>query len=131
MKLARAKGMAVVVVAPVPQYDESVPKAMYEATSGDYAFAFDRRHHEEAISAFKNFEGELTEDGAWIFDPAEILCPPDRKCLFADSALKPYYFDAGHLTLTGASQLEPMFDAAVRKLLANQGLDIAPAGGRK
>jgi hypothetical protein len=120
VKLARTRGMAVVVIAPVPEYDESVPKAMYEAVSGNYAFAFDRNHHEEAISAFRTFASELTEDGAWIFDPAEILCPPDRKCLFADSAKKPYYFDAGHLTLTGASQLEPMFDAAVSKLLTNQ-----------
>jgi hypothetical protein len=120
VKLARARGMAVVVIAPVPHYDVNVPKAMYEATNGDYAFDFDRKHHEEEISAFRNFEGELTEDGASVFDPAEILCPPDRKCLFADSALRPYYFDSGHLTLTGASQLEPMFDAAVSKLLANQ-----------
>jgi hypothetical protein len=109
-----------VVVAPVPEYDESVPKAMYEATNGNYTFAFDRKHHEEAIAAFRTFASELSEDGAWIFDPAEILCPPDRNCLFADSAKKPYYFDAGHLTLTGASQLEPMFDAAVSRLLTNQ-----------
>jgi len=120
VKLARAKGMAVVVIAPVPHYDESVPKAMYEATTGDDAFGFYRKHHEEAISAFRTFEGELTGDGAWIFDPAEILCPSDRKCLFADSTSKPYYFDAGHLTLTGASQLEPMFEAAVSKLLTNR-----------
>jgi peptidoglycan/LPS O-acetylase OafA/YrhL len=120
VKLARAKGMAVVVIAPVPAYDESVPKAMYEATSHGHAFAFDRQHHEETISAFRHFEAELTEDGASVFDPAEVLCPPDRKCMFADSALKPYYFDAGHLTLTGATQLEPMLDAAVSKLLANQ-----------
>jgi peptidoglycan/LPS O-acetylase OafA/YrhL len=120
LKLARARGMAVVVIAPVPEYNESVPKAMYEATSGDYAFAFDRKHHEQAISAFRDFEGKLTEDGASVFDPAEILCPPDHKCVFADSAQRPYYFDAGHLTLTGASQLEPMLDAAVSKLLTNQ-----------
>jgi hypothetical protein len=112
--------MAVVVIAPVPEYDESVPRAMYEATHGDFAFAFAREHHEAAISAFRTFASELTADGASIFDPAEILCPPDRKCLFADSAKKPYYFDAGHLTLTGASQLEPMFDAAVSKLLTGQ-----------
>jgi peptidoglycan/LPS O-acetylase OafA/YrhL len=38
VSLAHARGMAVVVIAPVPQYDESVPKAMYEARDGNYAF---------------------------------------------------------------------------------------------
>jgi hypothetical protein len=93
--------------------------------------SFDRKHHEEMISAFRNFEGELGEDGAWIFDLAELLCPADRKCLFADSGLKPYHFDAGHLTLTGASQLEPMFEAAVSKLLAHQVRELAPGRARK
>jgi hypothetical protein len=131
VKLARARRMAVAVIAPVPHYDVNVPKAMYETKNGDYTFAFDRKHHEAEISAFKNFEGELVEDGASVFDPAEILCPSDRKCLFADSALRPYYFDSGHLTLTGASQLEPMFDAVVSELLTNQSREAAPAGVRR
>jgi peptidoglycan/LPS O-acetylase OafA/YrhL len=119
VKLSQAKDIGVAVIAPVPYYDEHIPRAMYQSKEAEYSFSFDRVHHEQKISAFNELAKQLRDDGAMVFDPAEILCPSNGKCIFADSALKPYYFDFGHLTLTGASQLEPLLDAAIKSLVAN------------
>lgn len=52
---------------------------------------------------------EFPADQVSVLSPAEYLCPADD-CLYQRDGI-PFYGDSTHLTLTGARELRPMFDA--------------------
>jgi SGNH domain (fused to AT3 domains) len=47
------------------------------------------------------------------YDLAPALCDPI--CHLTDKDRHPFYFDGGHLTLTGARQMEEIFSVAIRE----------------
>jgi peptidoglycan/LPS O-acetylase OafA/YrhL len=112
--LARIADIRVVFIAPVPVYDVSVPQAMYSSKGRSYDIGFNRDGHYKKTIGFRSFSKNIIESGIPIYDPAEIFCPLNSNCIFADSNLKPYYFDDAHLTLTGAALLEPLFDKVIQ-----------------
>ena len=86
----RELGGKLVVIEPTLEYAESVPKLMYEGKQPKPL------PPNGELLAYLKAHPEIPVVGAAI--------PPSREGV-------PLYFDAGHLTLTGARMLEPMLDA--------------------
>jgi peptidoglycan/LPS O-acetylase OafA/YrhL len=90
-------------VMPVPVWGRSVPKALLSndlpvQTIDDYRQANARLIADLVGAKFK------------IYHTADVMCP--GACL-AEVAGRPLYFDGGHLTLTGAGLLRPLFDQII------------------
>ncbi|MDP1787899.1 acyltransferase family protein [Nitrosomonas sp.] len=111
--LSHKHGIEVIIISPVPTYEVHIPQAMYQAKNGVYSFEIDRSQHNIRTSGYRAFSNGLAARNIAIYDPAEILCPTEGSCSFADATNKPYYFDSSHLTLTGATQLESLFNKAI------------------
>ena len=103
----------VVVIGPVPTYELPIPKAMFEDTGHTLSFATTLAQHRAKTQAYRAFAEQLADLGVAIYDPAPLLCPATGDCLFADRESRPFYFDAGHLTLTGAAVLKPLFQQSL------------------
>lgn len=113
---AAENNIQIVIFAPIPVYDVHIPKAMFQARSSDYDFVIDRSKHDVKTAAFRSFIQSISSKSILIYDPAEVLCPSVGPCAVANREGAPFYFDDGHLTLTGARQLEPLFESALHRL---------------
>lgn len=114
--LAKSNGIKVVLIAPVPTYDVHIPKAMFERMGSYDSFRVNRTQHSERTQGFRAMMQRIEPMGVAVYDPAELLCQSNGECRFATPDQKPYYFDAGHLTLSGAQLLKPLFDEILRSL---------------
>lgn len=92
-----ALGNRLVLIQRTPEYPESVPKALLQH----------RRPRpvtlDPSVSAYLNSHPELA-----VIKVRDALCK--FGCPAKDANGRPLYFDGGHLTLTGARQLEPVFE---------------------
>lgn len=100
----REAGFDVVWVLGVPTYEGSVPAMMWESSEILYATP-------NNIAEISELEAQLRETDTTVFDPRPAFCHDG--CRVMDSQMRPFYFDAGHLTLTGARELEDMMWAVV------------------
>lgn len=116
INLARKEGIKLVLIAPVPTYSVHIPKAMFEGIEVRHAFQITRTQHLEKTKPFQDFSANVKKLGVEIYDPSEWLCGSDGICFYAANDCKPYYFDSNHLTLLGASQLNPLFDRVLKNL---------------
>jgi peptidoglycan/LPS O-acetylase OafA/YrhL len=117
LRAAVASGLPTVLVGPVPTYGAHVPKAMFENPRSPVfpvETTFDA--HRRRTAAYRDFARALEAEGVVALDPAPLLCPDGGACRYADDALRPFYFDDGHLTLTGAARLRPLFDAIAARV---------------
>ena len=64
--------------------------------------------HQNRIVDFLNFKTSIADPEIKFYDPADIFCPATGACITIDKTMVPFYFDEGHLTLTGARKLEGM-----------------------
>lgn len=118
VELLKKEGVQARFIAPVPVYSYHVPKTLYQRslspdttlklqTSEDYA---------QASAAFFNVMQSLN------IRPHDIILPHTQLCTSGTCKIKdqgaPLYFDNGHLTLTGAEVLQPLF-AELASQLAN------------
>ena len=108
--LAQA-GIVVSVIAPVPVYKRSVPASLHDhVTQGvplpDQSFTSYREQNGGKLAA-------ISRAGITVVEVAPTLCAP--QCALRDPAGHPTYFDDGHLTLSGARMLEPVFSAALSR----------------
>ena len=116
-----AGGIRVLIIDPIPHPGFDVPKRMFE-TYQRYGvinnlvlddFNLDRYSQENAVEL--SFHSKLeTEFGIERLKVAPTFCKPN--CLVFDSKTKkPFYFDSGHLTLTGASLLVDLLKGTLQK----------------
>ena len=105
-------------ISPVPTYDYHVPQALYER-SIDTQNTIDVVMLEEYTSRnepfFSFMASRPVNSSANLFLAHEFLCEVDSGCLIEEDG-RPLYFDSGHLTLTGARRLRPLFEAIVKQL---------------
>lgn len=104
--LSEREHIDVKFIMPVPIYDESVPKILYE---NDFEEQYDvKKYLNDNKRIFADLENIQSKYGNLdIYQTHHVLCIP--KCLISDRANHPYYFDDDHLNLTGADQLKPIF----------------------
>lgn len=126
IETAHAAGIRVAIVAPVPTYPTSVPRAMYNAARAGTAakIIFNISKHQEKTQAFRDFANSFPADKLSVFDPAPVLCPGTGTgtgtCLIAAPDKTPFYFDSHHLSLTGARLLEPLFASMLKTVTAGE-----------
>ncbi len=108
--IAKSKGIKVFIIAPVPTYDLHIPKSMLENLNNKEVFSMTKAKHLEKTQAFQDFVNSPEFSGVDVLDPSDILCSAERDCLVSTDDFRPYYFDSNHLTLTGSSLLEPLFE---------------------
>lgn len=103
IKLSKEQNITVAIITPTPEYDVHIPRALYEKQN----ISKSRSEHKTETSDFYDLASSLEQ--TQIHDPTDILCPQNKNCLYIDEASRPYYFDKGHLTLTGSALLKPLF----------------------
>ena len=116
--LAREAGYKIAWLLPVPMYDTSVPSVLWKMRGASL-----RTLQPFNLTEIDQLNNQLMSDGVMTFDFRPLLCLDG--CLVADDELKPYYFDRGHLTLTGANYLRSTMVEAVEWLSSgNENLKI-------
>ena len=101
-KMAGERGLPVAWLLPVPAYSEHVPKLIWNNFSAGVDFHPSPANAEET----ETFKKKLMLAGIKTFDSYPAFCA--EKCDVVDAAMRPFYFDGGHLTLTGAERLSPV-----------------------
>jgi peptidoglycan/LPS O-acetylase OafA/YrhL len=97
----RAAGFDIVWVLGVPTYESSVPATIWENPEISHA-------PPRNIADISELEIKLRSADVQVFDPRPVFCPDPDGCRLMDNQMRPFYFDASHLTLTGARELEDM-----------------------
>jgi peptidoglycan/LPS O-acetylase OafA/YrhL len=111
----QSKGISVSVIGPVPTWNKSVPdevwtyrdspnKSSYLSQSFD---EFNERNMNSLFALKSNLSPSVN-----FFNTGKVLCNPG--CRYQDATGVLYYWDSGHLTLSGANVLYPLFLQATR-----------------
>lgn len=109
LELAKTNKIKVDLILPVPVYKESIPKNLFLNKSKIYdvdTYLSQNAEYFEQLNTLK-----LEYESFAYFEVHPQLCNPSCKISTVDG--KPYYFDEDHLTLTGAKNLEPVFNKVV------------------
>jgi hypothetical protein len=107
----QGSGARLVYVRDWPLYDERVPKRIWQNLHGGWPIPKQTLADNERLDApLRTYLADHPEFA--VLESARALCNP--VCKIADAELRPLYFDADHLTLSGATHLKPMFDDAFR-----------------
>lgn len=111
-ELADTRGISVAVIMPVPEWPHHVPAMLWQSIR--HGGPLDRQTLEEDTRS----NAELTRMLAGIhvahfkiYSVADLLCKPE--CMLKDPGGHVLYFDAHHLTLSGAALLRPVFEKVV------------------
>lgn len=108
-----AVGIRVAFLMPVPMWPESVPQIILQAKyMGKSAPVF-------GLSEYNALHQEImvklsSSVNIKIYPIAQKFCTP--KCINHLPDGRPFYFDTGHLTLTGAHVLAPVFEEIVQAI---------------
>lgn len=110
-EIAKNNGIKVDYILPVPVFDETVPKIVWNnrISSVDIKDSYISKN-ERFINELKLYS--LSNKDFRLYDVSSIMCP--EKCLVSDKEMKPYYFDTNHLTLTGSNLLVPVFESILK-----------------
>ena len=104
-------GMRVHVIETTPIFTDPVPRALYKALGYSERNFIPPTVADETSPLFRDIQAfkfsNESNPRMHIYNPKEFLCKPD--CM-AEGEQGVYYFDAHHLTLTGARLLRPMVE---------------------
>ncbi|MFV1850894.1 MAG: acyltransferase family protein [Thalassospira sp.] len=108
----KVNGVSVDFIAPVPVWNDSVPRMVLQSIAASEEV--DSQSYDEYVQKnldwFQYFKSDMAGD-ARLLNSGSVFCDP--VCKFGDDNGKLYYFDQGHLTLTGAMLLEPLIKLAL------------------
>ncbi|BDM65159.1 acyltransferase [Shewanella sp. NFH-SH190041] len=109
---ANTQNINISLINPIPTYSKSVPKSLYEnihfgrsfpyITKSDYL-----KHNEAFLEAVK----KIKNNNFKVYDVVDYFCK--NQCQVADKNGKPYYFDGGHLTITGSHILDNLYKQVI------------------
>lgn len=110
IELAAAKNIKVMLIDPVPVYPDDVLQGLHDAQLSSKKpdwLTQSREQYRTANADYLQKADALKYPNFARFHPAEFLCTPE--CRVISPKGEPYYFDAGHLTHTGARELAPIY----------------------
>ena len=112
----KSSDVDVYFIAPVPVYETHVPKAMLsDVNEPDFEFPDTTlSDYFSKNSNFFNFVSKNNIEPKFLALPHLLMCSSNA-CNYSEGGV-PYYFDGGHLTLTGARSLEPLLKDLADKL---------------
>ncbi|MBI1406182.1 MAG: acyltransferase family protein [Caulobacter sp.] len=128
LKHLRAQGIPVILMGPVPRYDQELPRLLINAETRDDPMLPQRHRMGLAAAADRRLATVAGENGVPFVSLYRALCPgdADAPCRTRTPDGAPMQYDGGHLTLGGSRYLggliAPQMQAAV------QSLDGARAG---
>lgn len=110
-ELAKESDIKVSYILPVPVFDETVPKIVWNSrnTVIDTKDSYVEKNN-EFINQLKSYA--LKNNDFKLYEVSDVMCPKD--CLLADDKMRPYFFDTNHLTLTGSRLLLPVFEQILK-----------------
>lgn len=103
---ALARRVPVILIMPQPQPGFNVPQRLYEGGTASVTDADYLRANAALIARAEHLQNVR------LIWPDRLLCRPI--CAIATSDGRPLYYDSGHMTLTGAETLRPIFRTALR-----------------
>ena len=110
VEIMKADDIPVLFIAPVPIYENHIPRAMYQLLNEPSLSLepMDVERYTSTTHTFDKFisDSNINRENVWY--PSTVFCP-DRECVYQKDGV-PYYFDSNHLALTGALQLKPLMD---------------------
>ena len=107
---SQTAGIKVYFIEPVPEWEESVPVAMYDAIHKE-SYTTEKQTKTDYLSRNApqiNFVRAIKKDNFLAISIVDYFCNPN--CKYASSDGKPFYFDSHHLTVTGSEQIKDVFD---------------------
>jgi len=114
IKRLTSKGIKTVILGPVPTWGYKVPERMWKFQKGESDIGLSQSYaqflelNSPALARLANTASNLKVS---YFDLAAIFCA--AQCKYASNYGAPYYWDDGHLTLTGAKILGPVLAQAL------------------
>ena len=102
-------GIGFAYLSPVPVWPDSVPRLLLMSEKGGEVNALRKvyeNYRQLNAGVLRYFESAQGSDVPFV-DLGKVFCTP--KCMIKSPDGKPYYFDSGHLTLTGAKIVAPSF----------------------
>jgi hypothetical protein len=107
----QAAGKRVVLVYPVPELGEHVPRLLARTLeSGERITSLSRplaQFSDQFGPTLDALDRLISETGVTPLKPSQILCE-DQQCFFYRNGIV-YFYDDHHLSLMGAAQLAPLF----------------------
>jgi hypothetical protein len=101
------------LLGPIPVWNESVPKMLWDYREFGTAREIQTYNNYLRSNAVEiEFLSTIFGGNADYFNLAQSLCTPI--CRISTKDFKPYYFDAGHLTNTGADLLSEELSRAIK-----------------
>ena len=107
---SKQAGIKLYFIEPVPVWQEHIPISMYNAINGknNSTEKQTKSDYLKKNSSRINFVRNAEKDSITSLPVVDYFCKPN--CLYASSEGKPFYFDTGHLTITGSEQIKEVFD---------------------
>jgi peptidoglycan/LPS O-acetylase OafA/YrhL len=118
--LMREIGIKILFIAPVPVYDYHIPKMMLQLQN-EPSSNFILTNYESYKIETENFDEFITKNNIGkenIWYTHSVFCP-QFECAYQKDGV-PYYFDSEHLTLTGAKQLQPIFNEISSQIISSR-----------
>jgi peptidoglycan/LPS O-acetylase OafA/YrhL len=115
IKQIGSQGVLVTIIGPVPTWEKSVPEELWSNRNSTNKSINLSQTIEEFNERNSNVLSALRSKlplSVQFYDVGKILCTP--LCQYQDAVGALYYWDSGHLTLSGAKVLYPVFLQATR-----------------
>lgn len=110
VKIGATKRFKVALIDPIPVWNDNVLLGLYESYMGAKpAWLLQTANNYRAANS--DYDHKVSAIGGANFarySPGAYLCKSECRTISATG--RPFYFDAGHLTNTGARELRPLFD---------------------
>lgn len=108
-------GILVTILGPVPIWSNGIPYMMWN--QDEFANELTKSYEDYVQDNFGELASTklLLNQYVQFFDVASIYC--NTQCLYSSKDQKPYYWDSGHLTLTGSELLKKPLDGIFKNYL--------------
>ena len=111
-ELARQRDLPVAWLLPTPSFSNSVPKMIWN----NFPAGIDFHPSPMNTKEVEILRTTLSQADVKTFDSYSAFCAAE--CDVMDSDMRPFYFDGGHLTLTGAERLRPVAEEMMAWLIS-------------
>jgi hypothetical protein len=111
--LSTKKHIKVDFIMPVPVWEKHIPKVLYAHL--EHNTTLPKQTQKEYQKVNRDFYNKLSSiKNLSLYRVDDVLC--QTNCHYQDNMGNLYYFDEGHLTLTGAQKLEDIFQMIIEKI---------------
>lgn len=112
-----SEGILVTILGPVPIWSNSIPYMMWN--QDDFTNELNRSYANYTQDNFADSTNSklLLNQYVQFFDVASVFC--NTQCTYSSKDQKPFYWDSGHLTLTGSKLLKIPLDDIFKNYLNN------------